>query len=370
MLPLYVKVLMFWRTIAKRVHRMFGTAKTTYVETRVPFYRDMWRTAAEDCNLKFIELSDTIWEIHDGRITIARFNNYVVSLDDPVTLKIAGDKSLTYQLLQERGLPITKHQSFSLSSLRLAQRFMSDHQGPFVVKPASGASAALGITTHIHRWRQCIHAVALASIYCENLIIERFIVGESHRLLFAGGSLICASRRTGARVTGDGEKILDRLVSEQHPELHRAAGSGIWIPTSELYLTTSAQGFSQHSIPEKGRDVLILGSSTDLISDHKEVRTVYTEDVTRLLCDEIVNTAKEACAAIQSEFSGVDIITTDPTVPLEKSGGVIGEVNTTPGLHHHVALNNSHQSKPAAIAVLQYMHSKTRDPRQRVPASR
>lgn len=337
---------------------MFGTAKTTYVDARVPFYRDMWRTAAEHCDLKFVELSDTIWEIRDGGTTIARFNNYLVSLDDPVTLKIAGDKSLTYRLLQERGLPIAEHQEFSLASLRLAQGFMSDHDGPFVVKPARGASAALGITTHIQTWRQCVHAAALASIYCENLIIERFIVGESLRLLFAGGDLICASRRTGTRVTGDGEQSLDRLVSERHPEIHRAASPGNWMPTSELYLTTSAQGFRQHSIPEKGREVLVLGSSSSLVSDHKEIRTVYTEDVTRFLSDEIVNTAKEACLAIQSEFSGVDIITTDPTVALEKSGGVIGEVNTTPGLHHHYALKNSNQSTPAAIAVLQYLRGK------------
>jgi hypothetical protein len=42
-------------------------------------------------------------------------------------------------------------------------------------------------------------------------------------------------------------------------------------------------------------------------------------------------------------------------VGLAEGGGVIGEVNTTPGMQHHVNLINSDKTPSAVPRVLQYL---------------
>ncbi|UCE25328.1 MAG: hypothetical protein JSU74_04595, partial [Candidatus Zixiibacteriota bacterium] len=66
-----------------------------------------------------------------------------------------------------------------------------------------------------------------------------------------------------------------------------------------------------------------------------EVRTVYNETVTDAVSDSMVKAAEKAAGIIGSRFVGVDFIVTDGSVSLEESGGIINELNTTPGLHHH-----------------------------------
>ncbi len=82
-----------------------------------------------------------------------------------------------------------------------------------------------------------------------------------------------------------------------------------------------------------------------------EVRTVYDEDVTTLLCDSIKQDAELAAKTVRSEFLGVDVITMNPQVSLKESGGVVNEVNTTPALHHHYEMGKERYPKVALAAV-------------------
>ena len=78
-----------------------------------------------------------------------------------------------------------------------------------------------------------------------------------------------------------------------------------------------------------------MKSINDASRKYTEVRTVYNETVTHLVCDSLRRDAERAARVVGSDFVGVDVITTDPAVPLQQCGGVINEVNTTPALHHH-----------------------------------
>jgi cyanophycin synthetase len=62
---------------------------------------------------------------------------------------------------------------------------------------------------------------------------------------------------------------------------------------------------------------------------------------------------------MNSGFAGIDIITLDPSVPLSESGGVINEVNTTPGLHHHYNHANADSSGPAVDVLKCLLRSRT-----------
>jgi cyanophycin synthetase len=102
----------------------------------------------------------------------------------------------------------------------------------------------------------------------------------------------------------------------------------------DCLFTLNYQGYSLCSVPESGRE-FIVQSVADPARKCAEVRTVYNETVTDRICSAIRREAERAAAIVGSDFLGVDVITTDPSVPLSESGGVINEVNTTPALHHH-----------------------------------
>jgi glutathione synthase/RimK-type ligase-like ATP-grasp enzyme len=59
------------------------------------------------------------------------------------------------------------------------------------------------------------------------------------------------------------------------------------------------------------------------------------ESATHLLCEEVVEAGARAAGAVGVRLAGVDVITVDPARPLADTGGVVLEVNTTPGFYYH-----------------------------------
>ena len=107
------------------------------------------------------------------------------------------------------------------------------------------------------------------------------------------------------------------------------------------------------SVPEKDRKLLVRNQLTEG-GNRRELRTVFTDDATAEISEAIWRQAVEAAAALNVTLAGVDIITVDPTVPLEASNGAIIEVNTTPGLHHHYH-NGKWLGRTPTHTILEYL---------------
>jgi D-alanine-D-alanine ligase-like ATP-grasp enzyme len=353
---LYLKLLRVKHRLSKAVTRLLGVKDNTDMSNYIDVYKEIWENAAKDISAEFFELSQGLWKIsYDGHATLV--NNYRVQLDDPVTLNLVGNKALCYSLMAQEGLPVPEYESFRLDELHKAKQFMKRLKGSlFVVKPATGTSGGRGVTTHISSYMGCLTASALAALYSDQIIIERFIPGESYRILVLNGRVIHASRRRGARVTGDGRSTVWQLVQNENHRRRESVGTKLaTIANSDrdYQATLLSQGLSDESIPNEGREVLIRSSDLTL-KKSAEVLTVFNEDATGLICRQIADSALTAARTIASEFAGVDIITVDPSVSLEDSGGVINEINTTPGLHHHYSLINEKHSD-AAKRVLEHL---------------
>lgn len=319
-----------------------------YVQQRVPEYREMWRAVAKEIGAEFRMLTDELWELEfEGKTT--RVLNYKLEFDNPVTLEMAGMKPLIYRLMKENGLCPPDHLLFCLEQLNQANRFLKSYPRGCVVKPASGTSSGLGVTTHIRTPRELRQAAILASLYCRELIIEPLIPGESYRVLVLNGKVVHAVRRRGPRLSGDGVLKISALVKAENVRRGISGDPKLDVDRDCLF-TLGYQGLSLDSVPEKGR-VFIVKSVNNPIRKRVEVRTIYNEAVTELICSSIKKDAESAARILRSEFAGVDFITPDPTVPLEKCGGVISEVNTTPGLHHHYDLKVERFPRAAVEAV-------------------
>ena len=320
-------------------------SRQIYVHQRVPEYRELWRAVAGEIGANFTMVTDELWELElEGKR--ARILNYKLEFDNPVTLDLAGMKPLMYRLMKENGLRTPDHLVFCLEELDAADRFLKSYPRGCVVKPAYGTSSGLGVTTHVLTSKELRQAAIVASLYCRELIIEPLVPGESYRVLVLNGKVVHAVCRRGPRLRGDGISSIAELINTENVR-KKDRGEFILDIDDDCLFTLGYQNLCLESVPEKDR-IFLVKSVNDPKRKRVEVRTTYNTAVTDLLCSSLREDAESAARILRSDFVGVDLITTDPTVPLEKSGGVISEVNTTPGLHHHY---DSHIEKFPRAAV-------------------
>lgn len=333
-----------WQTRVLRIAaRLLGLNRTVYVDQRVQEYRSYWENAAKLIGADFTLLSDSIWQVRIGART-ARLSNYVVSADDPVTLRVAGDKPLCARIARDAGARVPEFIEFKLDDLTAVTNRVAADQGPWVIKPAAGSYSALGVTTGITRVDQIERAAVLASLESPRLMLERMIPGESCRLLYLDGKLISAVRRRGTRITGDGLNSVEALAAQQG--LQRLLEDEI------CALTLRAQRIDRKTVPAAGQSVLLLGVPRECIGQ-RELRTIYDENITHLLHPDVVASMSAVVKAIGSRFAGIDVITVDPQRPLESGSGAFLEINTTPGIHHHYLTEEDRRSCAVAVAVLE-----------------
>jgi D-alanine-D-alanine ligase-like ATP-grasp enzyme len=308
-----------------------NTSGQVYFEHRVSEYREMWGAIAHHLGGTFHVLAEDIWELELGNQVI-RINNHQLELDNPVTLALAGKKPLVHLLLKQQGIAVPDCIMFQRADLSGAYRFLDRYPNGCVIKPADGYGGK-GVTTHIQTRHECRKAAILASLYSKDLMMEPQVPGESYRILVIEGKVAGIVRRKGLSLAGDGKRtVMDLITSENDRRREQRRETLVIDRDSRFYL--KYYGLTLESVPENGFSFMIKsvdGASKQMV----EVRTVYNEDVTDLVCDSIKRDAELAAQIIRSDFLGVDVITTDPFLSLKESGGVINEVNTTPALHHH-----------------------------------
>jgi len=299
------------------------------------FYRHAWQSAATQLGASYC------------RITLGPVSTVVsrntTALDDPVTLELAGDKELTYALLEQAGLPVPRHLCFSLRDRRNAAEFLRRIAQPCVIKPASGTGGGRGVTTGITTGARLAKAIAHASVYGTRLVIEEQVAGDNYRLLFLDGRLIDAFVRHAPHVIGDGRSSIAELIHSANAERlqHGFTRSQVLITIdADLAHTLSRQGFCLRSIPTEGRSVALKTVINENAADDNQ-------PAMHCLGEAVIDSARRAAAAVGVRWAGVDLILNDPTQPLEASGGVVLEVNTTPGLYYH----HQRKHRPAAVAV-------------------
>ncbi len=326
------------RFVARAGARALHLDRTVYVDQRAAEYRRYWEEAATWLGGTLTPLSSWIWEVRVRGVS-TRIAGHMVALDDPVTMQVAGDKPLCLRYAQLAGVPTPPHLVFRLSELARAQAFARAAPGPCVVKPAGGTGSAVGITTNVCTAREVENAAVLASLVGEQLLIEHMVPGESYRLHFLDGRLLHAVRRAGLRVAGDGRASA--------AELARRAGV---LKDPGLPRLLAAQRLGPASVPAPGQPVLLRALPRG-VSRTRELRTVYDEVATSLICADTVRALGAVMKALGTRFAGIDMVTCDPRLPLVQTGGAFLELNTTPGIHHHYLPGDS-APEPVAVPVL------------------
>jgi hypothetical protein len=319
------------------------------------YYRRLWMDAAATVGVPARDLGDGRLEIDLGAERV-EVRGTRCSIDDPAALDRAGDKVLVHRLLGERGVPMPTWEVFSLADLEPARRFLDAAPGACVVKPAVDGAVGRGVVTGLRRQAEVAPAAVaaaavgarasrrsrtgtvaarlarmVADVHRVPLLIEHQVPGENYRLLYLDGVLIDAIRRAGPTLAGDGRHRVEELVNRMNAErLRGGGGRGQTLVSTDLDYerTVAAQGLTPDSVPASGAVVRLKTTINESAPEN-------SHPARDELCAAVVEQAALAAATVGARWAGVDIITVDPGVPLERAGGVVVEVNTTPGLSMH-----------------------------------
>ncbi len=241
---------------------------------------------------------------------------------------IAGDKDLTKTLLKACGVPVPEGRA--VKSAQEAWEAAEDLGLPVVVKPSDG-NHGRGVTLDLKLRDDVLAAFEVAQRHGSEVLVERYIRGNEHRLLVVGGQLVAAARGEVAWVLGDGKSTVLELVelqinsdprrglTEEFP-LNRlnAASDGV------ILLDLERQGLSGTAIPEAGRRVLIQRNGNVSIDCTAEVHP------------EVAYAVALAARVVGLDIAGVDVVAEDISRPLHEQGGAVVEVNAGPGLLMHL----------------------------------
>lgn len=332
---------------AWREQRSRRAARVHSSDGRRAGYVQRWSEAAQVLGGEAEDLGRGFIELRVGEQRVMVWNHWV-PLDDIVTLKLALDKPLGHRILTGAGLPVPEHASFGIDDLAPALAFLAGQDGPCVVKPIDlqgGTVTTSGIRTvpQLHRAR------LRARRQARRLMIERQVPGDNYRLLFLDGRFLDAIRRYPPRLTGDGRSSVVDLLAAENARRYRAnGGAATWelIADLDTLFTLEQQGLTPASVPATGRSVIVR---TVVNANGPE----FNESVRDEICDALIADGARAASLLGVRLAGVDVITPDCRRSLADGGGVILEVNATPGLHYHYETRNPAQAVPVLIQILQ-----------------
>ncbi len=260
-----------------------------------------------------------------------RIQATVTSQTGSIAVEIACDKEDTKHLLEQYEVPVPK--GYVIKTEAGLDDSIRRLGFPLVIKPING-NHGRGITTNIDDKDAAFVAFNEAKKVSRSVIVERFITGFDYRLLVVNYKLVAAAKRTPAHVIGDGISTIKQLIDEVNKDPRRGYGHEKILTQIDVDAITNKifeeRGLKLESILEK-EQVLYLKDTANLSTGGT------AEDVTDIVHPDNVFMAERIAKIVGLDICGIDVMTTDITVPLEETKGAVLEVNAAPGFRMHLA---------------------------------
>ena len=277
-----------------------------------------------------------------------------------VAESIAQDKELTKTLLQAAGVPVPSGRPVdnAADAWGAAREIGIESGAAVVVKPQDG-NQGKGVTVNLTTREQVETAYAEAFKISDEVLVERYLHGQDHRMLVIGNKLIAAARREPPLVIGDGVHSVRQLVDQVNADPRRGEGhatSLTKIRFDDIALARlAADGLTADSIPAKGARVILRnngnlstgGTATDVTDD------VHPDFAARAIA---------AAQMVGLDIAGVDIVCNNVLRPLEEQGGGVVEINAAPGLRMHLQPSYG-KGRPVGEAIIANMFADGDDAR-------
>lgn len=243
--------------------------------------------------------------------------------DSSIGISLAGSKDITVRWLKKAGIPVPEQ--LAVTNEQSALQAFTALDGTVVIKPAKSVGGQ-GVSLNIRRTEQVIAAYRHAAAISHPVLIERQIAGTTHHIQLVNGQMLFATKRHPVSVTGNGQQTVREQVAAENALRQRRM---LWarpplLPLDDTALACLARaGLSPDSVIPAGTEVLLrdIPTNTDGARD---------EDVGHLVHPDNIALARRAVRRLGLSMAGVDIISTDISVPWHENGAVINEVNHAP----------------------------------------
>ncbi|MDO9542991.1 MAG: hypothetical protein Q7J98_11815 [Kiritimatiellia bacterium] len=247
-------------------------------------------------NIDFIDRETPVFILKHGGASVRCFNALTDKVG-AVSFQLADDKHLANRFMGRYGFPVPKQIKYS--GFEKAQEFLQKCKS-IVVKPCrewGGRGVAVAVRT-ISELRQ---AILRARRFGEDLVLEEYVEGENHRLIFVNGSFVAAIRRVPASITGDGKKNIRRLIQQQTASNHRNDTNSLIPQDSETRRTLTSFDLTYNSVPRKGQVVQVRRTS-----NYHTGGTV--EDITESVDADLVREGQKIAKLFSIPVMGIDFI--------------------------------------------------------------
>lgn len=264
-----------------------------------------------------------------------RLESTLTGREAGLAVKLASDKHLTGRLLRQAGLPGANNKPVrSLDqALEVAQRL----QYPVVVKP-SNEERGRGVYADIQSDEALTWAYNKAAEISSDLLVEKHFEGWGHRISLFGDTVLSATRKIPAGVTGDGRSAIRDLVEakrrkrESEHSAQLAYHQPLELDDEALWILKERNLSPEAVLPEG--EFLALRRKNNAIAGG-ETETLETKDIH----PDNLQLCKDAAAVLGIELAGVDLLIPDISVSWETSGALICELNAKPQVGYRAAEN-------------------------------
>lgn len=241
---------------------------------------------------------------------------------------IASDKDLTKSLLKSCGVPIPEGQI--VNSPEEAWEAAQDIGLPVVVKPSDG-NHGRGVTLDLRKQEDIEAAYHVAYPEGSDVMVERYIPGDEHRLLVVGGKVVAAARGEVVSITGNGRHTVRELIDSQlnsdprrgHEEEYPLELIDV-ATDAKVQLELKRQDLTPEAVPAAGQQVVVQRNGNVAVDCTDEVHP------------DVAYIAQLAAKVVGLDIAGIDMVAQDISKPLHSQGGAIVEVNAGPGLLMHL----------------------------------
>lgn len=246
--------------------------------------------------IEVIDAETPIFILKRGERKIRCYNSLTDRVG-AVTFHMAQDKRLANAFLARYGFPVPRQIKYS--RLDQAMAFLAKYKS-VVVKPCrewGGRGVAVAVTTMADLKR----AIERARKFSEDVVVEQYVEGADHRLIFVDGRFVAAILREPAFVVGNGVSSIRSLILQKNSRACHADASNRIPLDAETRRNLAAFSLDYGSVPRKGKIVPVR-----LTSNYHTGGSIT--EITETVSADLVREAQKIARLFDVPVLGVDFI--------------------------------------------------------------
>lgn len=282
-------------------------------------------------NIPYIRLNgESLVQLGYG-VNQVRFRATMTDRTSSIAVDLASNKDETKRMLSDAAIPVAK--GMCISKEEEVDEVISKVGFPLVFKPLDG-NHGKGASINVKTEEEAREAYAHAKKYSRKIIVEKFITGYDFRVLVINNRFIAAALREPAHVVGDGISTIEQLITIENLDPRRGYGHENVLTEISIDKETLDQLAKQNLTLETVLDADVkcyLKGTANLSTGGTST------DVTDMVHPDNIFICERISRVIGLDLCGIDIMAQNLSEPLNKTGGVVLEVNAAPGFRMHLA---------------------------------